>query len=97
MVSTVPPVDMPAAVSNTSMRPHFSMTWATQPRALGHEQTGRGRADARRGAGDDGDFILELHGASLAREASPFQRFSVIPSEARDLSCCLKGPSLRSG
>ena len=40
-----------------------------KPRTLGGEQAGRGRADARRRAGDDGYFVLELHGASLAREA----------------------------
>ena len=34
---------MPAAVSSTSMRPHFSMTWATPARAWASLLTSAGR------------------------------------------------------
>jgi len=54
-----------------------------EPRTLGGEQAGRGRADARRRAGDDGYFVLELHGASLARwgRATPVARSSSLTSK----------------
>ena len=56
-------------VSRDLAQPDLVLVDQGEPRTFGGEQAGRGRADARRRAGDDGYFVLELHGASLAREA----------------------------